>query len=75
MGEEVESMGQPVNYSDMGRFAKGVAIIYAAQPDASIAAEHDQIWYGYSEETSEEDRAKLEALGWFESEDSWSFFT
>ncbi len=40
-------------------------------------AEHDQFWcMDYTgDEMSEEDFARMEELGWFESEQAWSRFT
>lgn len=38
-----------------------------------LAVAHDQLWAGETDVT-ENDRAELEALGWFEDEDSWSHF-
>jgi hypothetical protein len=41
-----------------------------------MRAEHDQIWAGPdADSVTQEDKEKLEALGWFVSEDAWSRFT
>ena len=59
-------------------FIEGVAIIgkYAPGDKYGICAEHDQLWFGsYDCVTDEKDSARLEELGWFEDEDSWSCFT
>lgn len=55
----------------------GLQIIMKAEPDANVDAQHDQIYVGAydPDKMSEEDRAKLDATGWFESEHSWSHFT
>lgn len=50
--------------------------ILAKYPNCEVAAQHDQIYFGPDDgnKVSDEDRAKLEDLGWFiDSEtDSWS---
>jgi len=60
-------------------FIEGVAIIGKHSPeedDWNLCSEHDQIWFGaYEWVTDEKDIARLEELGWFEDEDSWSCFT
>lgn len=62
-------------------FVEGVNIIAKHIPDSEkegwgIHAEHDQIWFGAHEwVTDEKDVARLEELGWFEDEDSWSCYT
>jgi hypothetical protein len=62
-------------------FVEGVNIIYrymkekGLAEDYSLAAVHDQIWFGsYDTVTDEADRKKLMELGWFEDTDSWSCF-
>lgn len=51
--------------------------ILAKYPGAMTCAEHDQLMVGPPDmEVSEEDRAALEALDWFEdSEGGWATFT
>jgi len=57
------------------RFTEGISIIYAAQPGADFAAEHDIFYFGSPDGLSEEARARLDVLGWFVSDDSMAFFT
>ncbi len=41
-----------------------------------LQAQRDQLWFGPNvADMSEEDRAALKALGWFEDEGSYSCFT
>jgi len=62
-------------------FVEGVDIIAKYIPEGekdshSIQAGHDQIWFGaYEWVTDEKDKSRLEEIGWFEDEDSWSCFT
>lgn len=59
----------------------GMTIILKYQPDASMSAEHDEIYFGDYAETfrqmNKEERQKMDDLGWFEVEesDSWGHFT
>lgn len=60
-------------------FIEGVRIIgkHCDPESYQVAVEHDQFWFGSTEEiTDEEDIKKLEELGWFIDEDSdaWSAF-
>lgn len=58
-------------------FIEGIKIIakYIDESKFSIRAEHDQIWFGeYDDVREESDRKKLEDLGWFKDEESWSCF-
>lgn len=57
------------------RFADGAAIIAAAQPDADVCSEHDQLWFGTARGLSAETLAALDVLGWFETKEGMSFFT
>ena len=59
-------------------FIEGIAIIGKYQNPGSydLAAEHDQFWFGSADSvTDAKDKQRLEELGWFEAEDSWSCFT
>jgi len=62
-------------------FIEGVNIIAKYIPeneknDFGIQAAHDQIWFGAEEwVTDEKDIKRLDELGWFISESSWSAFT
>lgn len=45
-------------------------------PNDYIHAEHDQIWVAeYNLPLTEEEKAQMEKLGFFEDNDSWSAFT
>jgi hypothetical protein len=47
----------------------------AASEECFFRAAHDQVWVGSSDlSRAEEDIARLEELGWFIDEDSWSHF-
>lgn len=50
--------------------ANGIAIL-AKYPGSDFQAEHDEIWCGPtdSSDISDEDRTKLEAMGWSSGED------
>lgn len=65
-----------VAYED--RVLAGILLIRAFEPDAMIVAEHDQIWFGQYERTSEQmregERELMTAWGWFEDADGWSHF-
>jgi hypothetical protein len=60
--------------------AEGLLIIerYLGPNDKfSIGAEHDEIYAGYEtpDKMSDEDRQKMENLGWFTTDfDSWGYF-
>tara|TARA_R110000851_G_scaffold47424_2_gene115163 strand:- start:14957 stop:15160 length:204 start_codon:yes stop_codon:yes gene_type:complete len=64
-----------------GPFIEGVAIISKHTPEEelnnwNLHAEHDQIWFGADEwVTDKKDRERLDELGWFIDEESWSCFT
>ena len=68
-------MSNDVAYPDKTRFARGVALIFAKQPDAEVCAMHDELFYGSSEGFTDDERRELENLGWREREGSWAFFT
>jgi len=53
-----------------------ILVKYAANKDAhDFAAGHEQIYYGESDwSISEDDKKRLDELGWFIDEDSWSRF-
>ena len=59
-------------------FIEGINIIMKYRPkdtDYNFAAEHDKIYFGeYYWVTNEKDIKRLDDLGWFEDEDSWSIF-
>lgn len=58
-------------------FIEGVAIIgkYVKPDEYSMAAEHDELYFGSAEGMSKEDRARLRELGWSVKEDSWHCFS
>lgn len=60
----------------MHRIIEGLNILAKYYPSDEFAAAHDQIWYApyEPEKISSEDLQRLEDLGWFESDDSWSHF-
>lgn len=63
----------------LDRFVGGIAIIrkYVSDP-YPLDAEHEIVYcgsYETSAQMTEEERALLESYGWFESYDSWAFFT
>ena len=60
-------MSDPVdrNIPRTTRFAEGIRIIYAVQPTAEFAAEHDILYFGTPEGLSAETIARLAVLGWF----------
>lgn len=69
---------------DNSKFIEGVNLIYSYMTKDSagdnrafsLAAQHDQIWFGdYELVTKKEDIERLEYIGWFKDEDSWSCFT
>lgn len=47
------------------KVAAGIAIL-VKYPNAYVAAEHDELWFGPEDESlvSDEDKKALEALGW-----------
>jgi hypothetical protein len=59
-------------------FIEGVNIIAKYMPETEkegfgVHAEHDQLWFGADEwVTDEKDRKRLDEIGWFVNEDSWS---
>jgi len=61
----------------MNRLLEGLKIIEKYEPDFDTCAEHDIIYAGnYSpEKLTLDEKLKMEELGWFESEDSWAYFT
>lgn len=65
---------------DNSSFIEGVSIIGKYMPkdkknSYDLHAEHDQIWFcSYDIVTDKKDIERLEELGWFEDEDSWSCF-
>lgn len=64
-----------IDYSDKTRFARGVAIIYAEQPDAEVRAGDEEIIFGSTDDCSADMRATLRSLGWHGGGESWQFFT
>jgi hypothetical protein len=59
------------------KIIEGMQIIARhTKPDAyCVQAEHDQIWCGaYDLPLTSEEKSRMEELGWFEAEDSWSAF-
>ena len=61
----------------MNRILEGLKIIEKYEPEFDTCAEHDTLYAGnYApEKLTDEERVKMEELGWFESEDSWKHFT
>lgn len=62
-------------------FIEGVKILEKYIPEErkesfDLHAEHDQFWFCEYEWVPEgPDKERLDELGWFEDEDSWSCFT
>lgn len=59
----------------LGNLLEGMQIVakYEKPGAYCVSAEHDQIWCGaYDLPLSDEDKKRMEELGWFEAEDSWS---
>lgn len=54
----------------------GMAIIVKYEPQAELAAEHDQIWFGeyQPDRLTDDERETMKKLGWFENQESWSRF-
>jgi hypothetical protein len=47
-----------------------------ARDQYCVQAEHDQFWCGdYHLPLSEDEKKRMEELGWFKDNDSWSCFT
>ena len=55
----------------------GLTIILAREPNTSTSIHSDRIYAGTycSKQYTATDRADLEALGWYEHEESWAFST
>lgn len=61
----------------LGKIIEGMQIIarHAKADSYCVQAEHDQIWCGaYDLPLSDDEKKRMEDLGWFEAEDSWSAF-
>jgi len=56
---------------------RGLKLIEKYEPDARIEPGHDQIWVGsYApEKMTGEELMIMQDDGWFEDEESWSYFT
>jgi hypothetical protein len=56
---------------------EGMTIIAKYSPDQfCMQAEHDQMYCGsYDLPLTTDEKTRMEELGWFGAEDSWSFFT
>lgn len=66
----------PETMSRGAKIAEGIAIIIAKEPEAEACAVHDQLYFGACDgRYTPEERTRLDALGWFEDEDSWAIFT
>ncbi len=63
----------------MKEILEGLLIIAKYDPDTEFTTTHDQIFSGDYEKTynqmTDDEKAKMEQLGWFESEESWSYST
>lgn len=60
----------------LANIIEGMQIVAKHSKDQyCVTAEHDQIWCGaYDLPMTEEEKKRMEELGWFEAEDSWSVF-
>ena len=66
----------------MNAMLEGMKIIHKhSTPEETdshcFQAEHDQIWCGEynADKMNEQEKERMEALGWFEDEDAWSMTT
>ncbi len=63
----------------MNRILEGLIILKKYVANGSFSAEHDEIYAGGDgqENMTEEDKKKMDELGWFfdEDNDSWTHFT
>lgn len=61
------------------RIIAGLLLIRKYEAQASLACEHDALYYGTYKTTyarmSEEERVAMQAWGWFEEWDSWCHYT
>lgn len=61
----------------IGNIIEGMQIVsrHTGASEYCVSAEHDQIWCGaYDLPLTTEEKARMEELGWFEADDSWSAF-
>ncbi len=61
----------------LGKIIEGIQIIarHAQSDDYCVQAEHDQIWCGgYDLPLTDDEKKRMEELGWFEADGSWSAF-
>ena len=58
--------------SDFTEILFGMQIIEEFDQNPGYRAEYNQIWCGDPEKASDEQKKKLDELGWFISEDSFS---
>lgn len=59
------------------RVLAGMALIRKYEPHATLAAEHDAIWFGSydtAERMTEAERQLMDAWNWHEDTDSWHHF-
>jgi hypothetical protein len=63
----------------MHRIVEGLMILVKYEPDSDLSIHNDSIYFADYKATmevmSEEDKLKLEELGWSEDEESWFAFT
>ena len=60
----------------MKNILEGLKIIEKYDASSDFCAEHDQVFCGsYDLPMTDEDKEKMDELGWFEDDDSWSHFT
>ena len=57
----------------MERILEGLQILLKYFPVGDFSAEHNQVWAG-GVKISESDKARLEELGWFLDEETYSHF-
>ncbi len=60
----------------MNKILAGLQILATYSPDFEMAAEHDQIWAGHTDQIkmSSEDLEQMRKMGWFIDMDSWSHY-
>jgi hypothetical protein len=68
-------MTKPLNSGQ--RLARGVAIIAAVEPEADAQIRNEQLFYGDCNRGAYDVKVctELTALGWYQSEGSWAFYT
>lgn len=53
-----------MNKTTLDKLIEGMTLIKSVEPDASLCAEHDEVFCGTVEKFNDEQKKKLEELGW-----------